>query len=77
MPTYLQVWILSKQRGLVDFYEETEHWNRGNRPPILPKSEPTRLGAIPSIPFQPEPEESGPEGLARETVRLIVKQSTS
>ena len=72
-PTHLQVWILSKQWGLLDFYEETEHWNRGNRPYLLPKIEPTRLGAIHSIPFQAEPEETGSEGLVHETVRLIVQ----
>jgi hypothetical protein len=73
MPTHLQVWILSKQWGLLDFYEETELWNRGNRPYLLPKIEPTRLGAIHSIPFQAEPEEMGSEGLVHETVRLIVQ----
>jgi len=73
MPTHLQVWILSKQWGLMDLYEETEYWNRGNRPYLLPKIEPTRLGAIHSIPFQAEPEETGSEGLAQETVRLIVQ----
>lgn len=73
MPTHLQVWILSKQWGLLDFYEETEHWNQGNRPFILPKSEPTRLGAIPSIPSRAEPEETASEELTHQTVRLIVQ----
>ena len=49
-PTHLSFWVLSERYGLVDFYQETEYWNQGDRPSLLAKREPERLG----IPFATE-----------------------